>query len=68
MVGRFWVPNTFPRLYLNFESISLVVNVDARPRSERKTTVVGLRLTTRHGDAPSTQGPLEAPLDDLRGS
>ena len=24
-IGRFWVPNTFPRPYLNFEHISLVV-------------------------------------------
>lgn len=35
--------------------------VDARPRLERKTAVVGLRSTTRHGDAPARVGLVGGP-------
>jgi len=36
--------------------------VDARPRSGQKIAVMGLRSTTRHGNAPAHVGPIEGPF------
>ena len=50
-VGRFWVPNTFLRPYLNFESISLVVRSMVLPRKDA-IFMVPRPLQKLGGDSP----------------